>query len=102
MRKLPSKIRKNGFNYSQILNCGSYYIYEQDYNSGIDYPVGDTPKELKFYEVFKVKVKPAETVFGKFHPVREVFPKDEEFGYSSWAYDSYERALAKFKDLCDD
>ncbi len=58
MRKLPSKIRKNGFNYSQILNCGSYYIYEQDYNSGIDYPVGDTPKELKFYEVFKVKVNP--------------------------------------------
>ena len=102
MRKLPIKLEKNGFEYIQLRNHGPYYIYEQDYNSGIDYPVGDTPKMIRFYEVFKAKVRPSETIKGKSYPKREVFPKDEDFGKSAWSFDTYERALAKFNELCDD
>ena len=99
MRKLPKKIRKNGFGYTQILCCGDYYIYEQDYNSGIDYNEGDSPLELRFYEVFKVRVRPAETIKGKSYPKREVFPKDCDFGTNAWAYETLEMALDKLIKL---
>ena len=99
MRRLPLKLRKNGFEYKQIKKEGLYYIYEQDYNSGIDYGKDDTPKELKFYEVFKAKIRPAETFKGKDYPQREVFPSDEDFGTSAWAYRTFDEALDKLMRL---
>ena len=99
MKNLPHKIRKNGFGYTQILCCGDYYIYEQDYNSGIDYPEGDTPLELRFYEVFKVRVRPVETIKGKHYSEREVFPSNCDFGTYAWAYPTFEMALNKLMKL---
>ena len=99
MKKLPLKLRKNRFDYKQILCCGDCCIYEQDYNSGIKYQKGDTPLELKFYEVFKVKVRPAETLRGNDYPKREVFPGNEDFGTSAWAYRTLDMALRKLMKL---
>ena len=99
MRKLPFKLRKNGFDYAQIVCCGEYYIYEQDYNSGIEYQEGDIPLELRFYEVFKVKVLPEQKLFGKLYPEREVFPSDEDFGISAWAFRSFDMSVDKLQKL---
>lgn len=99
MRTLPHKLRKNGFDYTQILKDGDYYIYEQDYNSGIEYREGDIPLELKFYEVFKPKIRPAETFKGNDYQEREVFPGNTDFGYTAWAFPTFEMAIDKLKKL---
>lgn len=99
MQKLPLKLRKNGFNYSQWLCCGDCYIYQQDYNSGINYKENDEPLDLKFYEVFRAKIRPAETIGGKPCPEREVYPSDEDFGKTAWAYRTFGEALNKLMKM---
>ena len=76
-----------------------FWVYEQDYNSGIEYNEGDSPLELRFYEVFKVRVRPVETIKGKSYPEREVFPSDEDFGKNAWSYCTFEQALYKLMKL---
>ena len=99
MKKLPPTIKKNGFTYTQIIFCGGCYVYEQDYNSGIKYQEGDTPGRIVCYEVFRARVSPAETIHGKQYPEREVFPKDEDFGYTAWAMRDMETAIRKLMEL---
>jgi len=99
MKKLPLIIKKNGFTYTQILCCGSCYVFEQDYNSGIKYPEGDTPKKIVFYEVFRARVRPTETIHGKQYPKREVYPKDEDFGVTAWAIRDMGKAVKKLMEL---
>ena len=36
---------------------------------------------------------------GKKYEEREVFPKDEDFGYTAWTICNYDKALAKFNEL---
>ena len=57
MKSLPKTLHKNGFIYTQVKKGEKAYIYELDYNSGIEYSEGDIIREIKFYEVFKTKVK---------------------------------------------
>ena len=99
MKALPTKLRKNRFDYTQVRKDGEYYIYEQDYNSGIEYGEDDIPLELKFYEVIKPRIRPAETLKGKHYPERELFPGNEDFGTSAWAYRTLEMALDKLMKL---
>jgi len=77
---------------------------------GIGYPVKATlVKRTKrkaiyvrsdgYYEIFKIKVSPAETVFGKSYPEREVYPCNEDFGFSAWCCASEEGALKRYKNL---
>lgn len=94
MKQLPIKLRKNGFLYTQVLRCGPYYIYEQNYSSGLDQDNGEG-KRLRFYEVIKPRIRPAESIKGQDYPEREVFPSDEDFGYTAWAYTSFEQAINK-------
>lgn len=99
MKELSLKVRKNGFDYTQVIHCGNYYIYEQDYSSGTEYGPYDIPKEIKYYEIFRVKVKSAEKIKGKYYPEREVFPGNEDFGYTAWTYPTLEKALYKLMKL---
>jgi len=48
---------------------------------------------LYHYEVFRVKIKQPD----KFKPVaREVFPANEDFGKTAWAFWSYKEAKKKY------
>jgi hypothetical protein len=38
------------------------------------------------YEVIVIKVRPAEQIFTKFYPCREVYPANEEWGTLAWSY----------------
>lgn len=98
-RKLPQKLKKNGFNYTQILRCGNYCIYEQDVNSGINYGHNEAIKKIKYYEVFKIKVRPEEIIKGTKYTMREVYPSNEDFGISAWAYRSLDKAVEKLMIL---
>jgi hypothetical protein len=88
MKPLPLILKKNGFTYTQVLRDGKVCIYEQL-----------VAEELKYYEVFVVKIKPAAFFKGKEIPEREVFPYDEDFGNSAWNCRTLEDAMVRFDEL---
>ena len=93
MKALPLNLRKNSFNYTQLLRGHRSCIYAQEL----------TPEKTQ-YEVFKIKVKPEKVInikgkVLKVIPEREVFPHDEAFGYWAWSIRSYEKAFKKFQKL---
>jgi len=88
MKPLPLTLRKNGFNYTQLLRGVKTYIYEQE-----------VLKDLKYYEVFQIKIAPERIFKGKVIEPHERFPHDEAFGVWAWTYRNYESALKKFEEL---
>jgi hypothetical protein len=85
MLTLPKNIRKNGFDYVQVLRGKRSCIYEQKV----------TPR-ISYYEVFLIVIKPERSLFGKTLPEREVFPKDEDFGFTAWTYRNLDIAKMRF------
>ena len=54
-------------------------------------------------EVFKIKTAPAQEIYGKEYPDREIFCNDEDFGKIAFCYTSnYDKAELKYKQLCDE
>lgn len=51
------------------------------------------------FEVFLVIVHPAEHLFGKDYPAREVYPGNEDFGHTAWCYSKIEFAERMYNDL---
>ena len=51
------------------------------------------------YEVFRIKIKKAEEVFGKIYPKREVYPPSEDFGMTAWAYHNEKLARQRYEVL---
>jgi len=88
MIHVPLKLRKNGYDYTQVLRGRRSCLYEQHV----------TPR-IKQYEVFEIRIRPAETIQGKKYPEREKFPSNEDFGSWAWSYTSFEKAKAKFDEL---
>jgi hypothetical protein len=52
-----------------------------------------------YFEVHRVRVRPAELAFGKELPEREVLSSNEDFGRHAWACVTRDRAEARFADL---
>jgi len=48
------------------------------------------------YEVFRIKVRKAGKIFGKFLPEREVYPGNEDFGFTAWTYRDKAKAFKKY------
>lgn len=83
MEKLPKIVDVRGpgipgLQAEQILREGNVCVYKR--NDGC-------------YEVFFVKVSPAVNAFGKALPEREVYPSNEDFGYSAWTSRDKEEIL---------
>ena len=55
------------------------------------------------YEVFVVKKSKATEMFGRHYPDREVYPGNEDFGYTAWCYNQYgeKPALKRFNNLVE-
>ena len=85
MKRLTDILRKNGFTYSKILREGNVAIYEQHYS-----------KTISYFEVFLIRVKPEQNLFGRFYPEKEVFPGNSDFGRSAFSYYSLDRAKERF------
>lgn len=56
-------------------------------------------KSSDYFEVHKVRVAKAATIFGKSVPEREILAGNEDFGSIAWACTSLERAEFRFADL---
>lgn len=88
MKPLPLNLRKNGFNYTQVLRGKRSCIYMQRYS-----------EKTKQYEVFLIKERQARELWGKILPASEIFPNNEAFGRWAWAYNTFDRAKEKFDEL---
>jgi len=51
------------------------------------------------YEVFKIVIAPAQIVFGKSYPKREVYPGNEDFGFTAWCFHDETTAYKKYKEI---
>jgi hypothetical protein len=51
------------------------------------------------YEVFRIKVSPPKTMFGKDYPEREVYPGNEDFGSWAWCFSKKTEAEEIYKNL---
>ena len=51
------------------------------------------------YEVFRIKVCPEKTLFGKTYPRREVYPSSEDFGATAWCFKDEKLAKQRYEVL---
>jgi hypothetical protein len=58
-------------------------------------------QDLKYFEVFRVMIKPRRFIGGIELPEKEVFPCNEDFGKTAWSCRSYEDALTRFNGLVE-
>ena len=96
MEKLDIKIQKNGFTYKLMCRTDKVALYSQHH------PRGDS---LAAYEVFRVQKQGGhESVLKSGQNIvyveKELFPRDEHFGYSAWTYKRFKGARDKYDELC--
>jgi hypothetical protein len=96
MEKLSQEVLKNGFVYKLVDRSEGAAIYAQ-YRPGGTLLVG--------YEVFIIRVQEEKDVVIKGTPIhyahKELFPKDEDFGFTAWAFNvsQLKRAKVMFEGL---
>jgi len=88
MQILPVILRKNGFDYSQVLRDEKKAIYCQHV----------TPN-LEYFEVFKIQTHLERVFKGGTIPAGESFPSNEGFGVTAWTYRTLEKAMVKYNTL---
>jgi len=88
MLTLPDKIRKNGFNYTLVSRGRTSCLYAQT-----------VTKNLKYYEVFIIRVAPEKNINGTIIPSKEVFPRNEDFGKYAWSLRTLAKAMDKFFEI---
>lgn len=88
MKILDNRVRKNGFDYYLVQRNTKSAVYEQKiYNKTIA------------YEVFKIKIRKEENVFGRIIEKREKFPSNEDFGKNAWTFKSLDKAKEIYNKL---
>ena len=90
MKSLPDILRKNGFDYYLVIRSEKVACYEQRYSENV-----------KYYEIFIIKVKHEQNLFGRFYKERELFPADSDFGKSAWSFRNLDDAIKKFRELVE-
>jgi hypothetical protein len=73
---------------TQLYRSGQFALYEARNDRGV----------LTSFEVIKIRVKPAQTLFGRDYPAREVYPSsaknNRDWGSQAWTLPSWGRHLA--------
>lgn len=90
MKQLETVLIKNKFVYKQVKRNKNKAIYSQHYQEN---------GPIVAYEVFKIKQRKATVIYGKEYPAQEVFPADNNFGYTAWSCRTLQRAEEKFEEI---
>ena len=88
MKTLPINLRKNGFDYTQVLRNDKYAVYRQYV----------TP-EIEYFEVFIIKTHPERFFKGRIIQASESFPGNEAFGKTAWTFQNLAKAMSKYNSL---
>ena len=88
MRILPHTLRYEGITYVQFMQCGQFFIYRQLINPKVEY-----------FLVFKLRSCPGSIECSITNPVRDILPKDEDIGMSSYLYKTPGNALNRLFSL---
>jgi len=88
-QRIPQEFSKNGNQYRLHTRGERAMIYAIVDCDGIEVD----------YEVFEIRIRPAEKRFGKMYPSTELFPPSEAFGSWAWWCPRLEKAILYFDQL---
>jgi hypothetical protein len=90
-RQLPLLLKRNGFAYTLVYRTARVCIYEQAITENV-----------KAYEVFVPRTTEAAILpSGNRVDACELFPRNEDFGYTAWSCATLEKALKRLQALED-
>ena len=84
---LPIRFESNGFLYWQVCRTHAAAIYQQRMPDG----------RQVFYEVWKIRIRPAYTLNGRSYPVSERPPGTQDWGRYGWTYYSMPEAKKRYE-----
>jgi hypothetical protein len=90
-KPLPTRIRRNGFDYCQIAREGDAAIYEQTWRGRAD------PSPC--YEVIRIKRRAGFVVDGRVVEPAEVYPPTERWGADGLTFINRDKASSKFFEI---
>jgi len=90
-RPLPTRFRRNGFEYRQIAREGHAAIYEQTWNG--------TENPSIAYEVIRIRRREGFQIGGRFVEPAEVYPASELWGANGFTYTDCNKARDKFFEM---
>jgi hypothetical protein len=88
---LPTRFRRDGFEYRQIVREGDAAIYEQTW-SGCSEP-------SVCWEVIRIRRREGFQIGARFVEPAEVYPKSEAWGVDGFTFTDKDTAFAKLREL---
>jgi hypothetical protein len=90
-KPLLTRLRRNGFDYRQIVREGDAAIYEQTWDGCSSPSVA--------YEVVRIRRREATEIAGNFIEPHEVYPSSNAWGVDGFTYTDKDAAFAKLREL---
>jgi hypothetical protein len=90
-RPLPTRFRRNGFEYRQIAREGHAAIYEQTWNGSENPSIA--------YEVIRIRRRDGFQIDGRFVEAAEVYPASERWGVDGFTVTDRNKAFDKFFEI---
>ena len=90
-KPLPTRFRRDGFNYRQIAREGNAAIYQQRWTGCAEPSV--------CYEVIRVRHREGFQIGGRFVEPAEVYPNSEAWGTDGFTVGDKDAAFAKLREL---
>jgi len=88
---LPTRFRRDGFDYRQIAREGDAAIYEQTWSGCSDASV--------CYEVIRIRRRDGFQINGRFVEPAEIYPKADAWGVDGFTLTGKDAAFAKLREL---
>ena len=90
-KPLPTRFRRDGFNYRQIAREGDAAIYSQTWSG--------CPDPAVCFEVIRVKQREGFEIAGRFVPPGETYPASKLWGTDGFTFSDKDAAFAKLREL---
>ena len=91
-KPLPTRFRRDGFDYRQIAREGDAAIYEQTWSGCAEPSV--------CYEVIRVRRREGFQIDGRFVEPAEVYPNSDAWGVDGFTLIGKDAAFAKLREVC--
>jgi hypothetical protein len=91
-KPLPTRFRRDGFNYRQIAREGDAAIYEQTWSGCVEQSV--------CYEVIRIRRRDGFQIDGRLVEPAEVYPSSGAWGVDGFTLTDKDAAFAKLREVC--